>query len=392
MPRAPRNRSMFMITVGLAAVLVLGPATAAPIDDRLYPDSLPPPGMHGKDAWVDARGDDMMGDLGLGIHAISFHSGRLTGVADLRFNGQRICVEDGKGCPVSSGGAIGPAGPQGEPGPAGPQGETGAMGPQGPAGPQGQQGERGVDGVNGKDGLNGIDGADGIDGVNGADGAQGPAGPQGERGLDGAAGATGATGAPGPQGEAGAIGPQGPAGPAGPQGPTGATGPQGEAGATGPQGPSGPRGETGPAGSDGASSHALAGLANGFTGWSGSSAAWTTIPGRSLALDKTSNTSALEIRYAETLGANRNGSSKADNACQFRIVLDGVTVLRSWWQADSFSGNQWTRSSTDRAAMAFGAAAGAHTVAVQVLALDTSTSCDAGTGDTGGFLAVYEDA
>jgi len=195
-------------------------------------------------------------------------------------------------------------------------------------------------------------------------------------------------------GSRGTTGPRGPAGPAGPQGPTGATGPAGPTGATGPAGPAGADGATGPAGPQGPKGDsALLGVAvaTGFPDFrlnntSNQTDLWYPMTGRIVSLYKTADTSKLRITYQDTLGAR----SSTFNACQWRIVIDGVSV-------SSFSDGDieptltgWRMHNGTHMAWGTNITAGMHEIRVDGLRTANGTDCLAGWNTTGNFLSVEE--
>ena len=100
-------------------------------------------------------------------------------------------------------------------------GESGAMGQ---TGAKGATGERGATGATGAQGVPGIQGLTGLIGATGLAGATGPAGTAGTPGIAGAKGDTGSQGIQGAKGDTGSQGIQGA------KGDTGTTGAQGDAG------------------------------------------------------------------------------------------------------------------------------------------------------------------
>jgi hypothetical protein len=229
----------------------------------------------------------------------------------------------------AGGGASGQGGIIGPPGPVGPQGPAGPAGPQGPAGPTG------------------------------------PQGPQGERGADGAAGATGAQGPQGPQGERGA---------------------DGAAGSQGVQGPQGDMGPAGPKGDPGVLNFVIAtSLPDVRLTTAQTTGAWFSLPGRSVTINKTSNTSKLRITYQDTLGSR----AAMYNACQWRFMLDG-NVVKFFSDADVESGFGWRMTNGAHVAWSFNVPAGAHTVRVDALRNSSATECLSGWNNIGNFLSIEE--
>lgn len=152
----------------------------------------------------------------------------------------------------------------------GPAGSTGATGQQGDKGDKGLTGEKGATGATGLQGDKGFTGATGFTGSTGATGATGSTGATGLKGDSGTAGATGTTGATGLKGESGTAGTTG------------------SAGAQGAQGIQGVKGETGTAGAQGEAGISVSKFA--------------TVPGATLAITTTGNSTSHTFFTAETSG------------------------------------------------------------------------------------------
>src|SRR5688572_22339170 len=148
----------------------------------------------------------------------------------------------------------------------------------------------------------------------------------------------------GPAGPTGARGPMGPQGPQGQQGPAGSPGQQGSQGQQGPQGSQGERGErgevgqTGPAGQPAMLGFAIATSLPDVRLTQGHPAnTWHTLANRIVSFNKTSDTSKLRITYQDTLGQR----AMTYNGCQWRIVLDGLSVVSFFTDADVEASFGW---------------------------------------------------
>lgn len=93
--------ALILVTTSAAAAGALGPA----------------PGGGRLDAWLDAAGDDLFGDLNVGAHSLILGGRALNAIdgGELTFNGTPVCLAESAHC----------AGEQGPPGPQGPQGPAG---------------------------------------------------------------------------------------------------------------------------------------------------------------------------------------------------------------------------------------------------------------------------
>jgi hypothetical protein len=114
------------------------------------------------------------------------------------------------------------------------------------------------------------------------------------------------------------------------------------------------------------------------------SGSWFTLPGRSVTINKTSDTSKLRVTYQDTLGAR----ASQHNACQFRFMLDG-NVLAFFSAGDVEGAWGWRIQNGAHLAWSFNVPAGAHTVRVDGLR-NTATECLAGWNNIGNFLSIEE--
>jgi hypothetical protein len=112
---------------------------------------------------------------------------------------------------------------------------------------------------------------------------------------------------------------------------------------------------------------------------------WYTLPGRSVTINKTSDTSKLRITYQDTLGAR----TATYNACQWRFMLDGNVV--AWFSDSDVEGSVgWRMHNGAHVAWSLNVPAGAHTVRVDNLRMSTASECLSGWNNIGNFLTIEE--
>jgi hypothetical protein len=112
---------------------------------------------------------------------------------------------------------------------------------------------------------------------------------------------------------------------------------------------------------------------------------WYTLPGRSVTINKTSDTSKLRVTYQDTLGS-RAGTY---NACQWRFMLDG-NVMAFFSDSDVEGSIGWRMHNGAHVAWSFNLPAGAHTVRVDALRMPSANECLSGWNNIGNFLSIEE--
>jgi len=105
-----------------------------------------------------------------------------------------------------------------------------------------------------------------------------------------------------------------------------------------------------------------------------------------VSLVKVSDTSKLKITYQDTLGTR----AQTFNACQWRIVVDGVVVSYFSDGDMDISAFSWRITNSAHSAWAFGVPAGTHDIHVEGLRTPSAAECLSGWNTTGNFLSVEE--
>jgi hypothetical protein len=105
---------------------------------------------------------------------------------------------------------------------------------------------------------------------------------------------------------------------------------------------------------------------------------WFTLPGRSVTINKASDTSKLRITYQDTLGTR----AQTYNGCQWRFMLDG-NVVAFFSDADVESGFGWRMHNGAHVAWSLNVPSGAHTVRVDNLRMASATECLSGWNNIG---------
>ena len=114
---------------------------------------------------------------------------------------------------------------------------------------------------------------------------------------------------------------------------------------------------------------------------------WIPLDSREVFLNKTSSSSKLRITYQDTLGAK----AMTYDACRWRIIIDGVTVVSSFSEGDlEIPTFGWRIQNSAHMAWGLGISAGTHSIRVEGLRTNSGSECLSGWNTTGNFLSVEE--
>ncbi|MFO0598071.1 MAG: hypothetical protein U0228_22405 [Myxococcaceae bacterium] len=121
--------------------------------------------------------------------------------------------------------------------------------------------------------------------------------------------------------------------------------------------------------------------------------AWVNVPQRSVTYTKRLTSSALKITYQDSLGM----LTQYYQGCNWRFMLDGVTQIQYFSDADVDGPFNWRMSNASHVALVTGLAAGSHTITIQSRGDRGAWASGAGTQEclmgwntAGSFLMVEE--